>query len=70
MTLPAGVTDPTTPAPCGPDGYRCADSTCIKASQVCDFVNTCADGSDEKRCGACDFETKDKCGLTTKGTGR
>ena len=53
----------TTTSPCGDaNQWQCADkSQCIPKSQQCDFINQCRDNSDEKDCGACDFETS-SCG--------
>ena len=57
------TTPSTTPSPCGDASqWQCADkSQCIPRSQLCDFINQCTDNSDERNCGACDFETS-SCG--------
>ena len=41
--------DPSSPFPCGDDVY-------IEYSKVCNFMNDCPNGADEKICGDCDFE--------------
>lgn len=45
-----------TPAPtCA---FRCGDSSCISADQLCDFVSDCKDNSDESLCAYnCDFDS-------------
>lgn len=60
----------TTSSPCGDNTkWQCADhSKCIYKSQVCDFINDCPDNSDEKSCGACDFESS-LCGWTDVSDG-
>lgn len=48
----------TTPNPCGAGNTQCADHLqCVPVTSVCDFINHCSDGSDEAKCGQCDFET-------------
>ncbi|NWR64997.1 AEGP protein, partial [Bucorvus abyssinicus] len=42
--------------PCAAGEVACDSGGCVKAELVCDFADTCADGSDEKRCGATTFE--------------
>ncbi|NXK93538.1 AEGP protein, partial [Formicarius rufipectus] len=42
---------------CTTGQVACANGDCIAAEQVCDFADTCADGSDEERCGATTFES-------------
>ncbi|XP_027665428.2 apical endosomal glycoprotein isoform X1 [Falco cherrug] len=42
--------------PCTAGEVACDSGDCISAELVCDFAETCADGSDEKRCGATTFE--------------
>ncbi|XP_075376121.1 apical endosomal glycoprotein [Mycteria americana] len=42
--------------PCAAEEVACDSKGCIGAELACDFVETCADGSDEKRCGATTFE--------------
>ncbi|NWH34041.1 AEGP protein, partial [Chloropsis hardwickii] len=53
VTLPsqAGV------SPCAADKVACDSGDCIAAELACDFADTCADGSDEKRCGTTTFES-------------
>ncbi|NWT47886.1 AEGP protein, partial [Chroicocephalus maculipennis] len=46
----------TRAAPCTAEEVACDSGDCISAELACDFVETCADGSDEKRCGATTFE--------------
>ncbi|XP_064892338.1 apical endosomal glycoprotein, partial [Columba livia] len=38
--------------PCAAGEVPCDSGSCINAELACDFAETCADGSDEKRCGA------------------
>ena len=41
------------PAPlvtCGPDEATCSNGECILKSQVCNKVQDCSDGSDERNC--------------------
>ncbi|XP_042642368.1 apical endosomal glycoprotein [Tyto alba] len=42
--------------PCAAEEVACNSGGCISAELACDFAETCADGSDEKRCGATTFE--------------
>ncbi|NWR89547.1 AEGP protein, partial [Furnarius figulus] len=42
---------------CTAEQVACDNGDCIAAEQACDFANTCADGSDEKRCGSTTFES-------------
>lgn len=64
------------PAPLGP-GKKCSQGQfmcskyrfCIRAEELCDFVNDCGDGSDEMKCALypnrCNFEySLDSCGIT------
>ncbi|RDD40324.1 MAM and LDL-receptor class A domain-containing protein 2 [Trichoplax sp. H2] len=52
---------PTQPGSCT-NKFKCASGTvCVAWNKVCDWVNDCADGSDEANCGACTFE-KGQCG--------
>ncbi|NWX38022.1 AEGP protein, partial [Notiomystis cincta] len=44
-------------SPCAADKVACDSGDCIAAELACDFTNTCADGSDEKRCGTTTFES-------------
>lgn len=37
--------------PCAAGEVPCDSGSCINAELACDFAETCADGSDEKRCG-------------------
>uniref|UniRef100_A0A8C3NJS1 Uncharacterized protein n=1 Tax=Geospiza parvula TaxID=87175 RepID=A0A8C3NJS1_GEOPR len=37
--------------PCAADEVACDSGDCIAAELACDFADTCADGSDEERCG-------------------
>ncbi|XP_065710018.2 apical endosomal glycoprotein [Patagioenas fasciata] len=39
-------------SPCAAGEVPCDSGGCIDAELACDFAETCADGSDEKRCGA------------------
>ncbi|NWS66157.1 AEGP protein, partial [Crotophaga sulcirostris] len=41
---------------CAAEKVACDSGDCISAELACDFAETCADGSDEKRCGATTFE--------------
>ncbi|NWH72664.1 AEGP protein, partial [Piaya cayana] len=43
-------------SPCAAGEVACDDGNCISAELACDFSQNCADGSDEKRCGATTFE--------------
>ncbi|XP_074780010.1 apical endosomal glycoprotein [Athene noctua] len=45
--------------PCTAEEVACDSGACIGAELACDFAETCADGSDEKRCGATTFEEGD-----------
>ncbi|NXW20696.1 AEGP protein, partial [Circaetus pectoralis] len=42
--------------PCMAEEVACDSGGCITTELACDFAETCADGSDEKRCGATTFE--------------
>lgn len=42
---------------CADDVFTCGDGTVIPNYKVCNFKNDCADNSDEKNCGTCDFES-------------
>ncbi|NXY22395.1 AEGP protein, partial [Atrichornis clamosus] len=56
---PAPVTLPSQAGagPCSAQEVACDSGDCIAAELACDFTDTCADGSDEKRCGATTFES-------------
>ncbi|KAM6047770.1 apical endosomal glycoprotein isoform 2-T2 [Chlamydotis macqueenii] len=43
-------------SPCAAEEVACDSGGCISAELACDFAETCSDGSDEKRCGATNFE--------------
>ncbi|KAM3660245.1 apical endosomal glycoprotein [Ammospiza maritima maritima] len=43
--------------PCAADEVACGSGDCIAAELACDFTHTCADGSDEERCGTTTFES-------------
>ncbi|NWZ91054.1 AEGP protein, partial [Nesospiza acunhae] len=43
--------------PCTADEVACDRGDCIAAELACDFADTCADGSDEDRCGTTTFES-------------
>ncbi|KAH7971468.1 hypothetical protein HPB49_024437 [Dermacentor silvarum] len=61
-------TTTSTPSNCSHGEFACLSVThCIPASQLCDFLKQCPDGSDESHCGACDF-SKDMCGLQAART--
>lgn len=49
----------------GEKGFYCgADNMYISETKVCNFVADCSDGSDESRCGTCDFSVSpESCGL-------
>ncbi|NWR42690.1 AEGP protein, partial [Regulus satrapa] len=53
VTLPSQVGS----SPCAADKVACDNGDCIAAELACDFADTCADGSDEKRCGTTTFES-------------
>nr|XP_026652154.1 apical endosomal glycoprotein isoform X2 [Zonotrichia albicollis] len=44
-------------SPCAADEVACDSGGCIAAELACDFAHTCADGSDEERCGTTNFES-------------
>ena len=46
---------------CDDSKFTCDVAQCVDANKVCDFKQTCQDGSDEMVCGTCDFE-KGGCG--------
>ncbi|KAL1485684.1 hypothetical protein MTO96_047254, partial [Rhipicephalus appendiculatus] len=41
--------------------FECGDGKTVPFESVCDFVHDCKDGSDERKCGDCDFKS-DSCG--------
>ncbi|NXG54983.1 AEGP protein, partial [Hemiprocne comata] len=43
-------------SPCTAEEVACDSGGCISTELACDFAQTCADGSDEQRCGATTFE--------------
>ncbi|XP_053818399.1 apical endosomal glycoprotein isoform X3 [Vidua chalybeata] len=53
VTLPSQASA----SPCAADKVACDSGDCIAAELACDFADTCADGSDEKRCGTTTFES-------------
>jgi len=61
VSVKVGKCPAPTPSPSpNPCAVRCSVSNkCIPSTKVCDFVNDCGtnDNSDEKNCGACDFES-------------
>ncbi|GBM91293.1 MAM and LDL-receptor class A domain-containing protein 2 [Araneus ventricosus] len=62
-TVPPQITTPTPEKRCTLNEFPCASKgQCIPKEQKCDFKDDCADGSDEKQCGKCDFH-EDMCGL-------
>lgn len=43
-------------SPCGKDMFQCLTSReCIDKYQYCDYIVDCADGTDEIKCGTCDY---------------
>ncbi|GFN85250.1 MAM and LDL-receptor class a domain-containing protein 2-like [Plakobranchus ocellatus] len=53
------------------NNFLCGSGECVDRTLECDFIKDCKDGSDEKMCGACDFETDDaNCGWLYASTGR
>nr|XP_039272221.1 MAM and LDL-receptor class A domain-containing protein 2-like [Styela clava] len=57
------TSSPPTTSTCG-----AGDTTTISSTQVCDFVQDCANNYDEGTCGACDFETG-QCGWISLTSG-
>ncbi|NXJ95644.1 AEGP protein, partial [Corythaixoides concolor] len=58
---PSATPSPALPSwadasPCAAEEVACDSGDCIGAELACDFAETCADGSDEKSCGATTFE--------------
>ena len=69
VTLPTATSTTTTITQntCNETSFACSSGgQCISSAKVCDFINDCADGSDEKECGTCDFETS-TCGWYDDG---
>ena len=62
-TLPGGMTQTFAPDDCST--VRCknneSQSICLTVDQMCNFVKDCADGSDEKNCGDCNFDDGTLC---------
>ena len=48
------------------EAFQCSNGVLINKNQVCNFIKDCLDGSDEKDCGTCDFETN-TCGWYDAG---
>ena len=42
---------------CSSTQFACESAMCIDSSKVCDYHADCSDGSDERFCGTCDFDT-------------
>ncbi|XP_054030531.1 apical endosomal glycoprotein [Dryobates pubescens] len=56
VSLPPPPPSPAGAGRCAPGSLPCAAGGCVSAELVCDFAASCADGSDEKSCGATAFE--------------
>jgi hypothetical protein len=53
-----------------PGIFDCKNGNIVNASKVCDFVNDCSNGRDEKFCGTCDFEGEfGPCGWKDRSVG-
>nr|XP_054757010.1 MAM and LDL-receptor class A domain-containing protein 2-like [Lytechinus pictus] len=69
-SLPGGSTPPipTTRPACPSTGdFSCGEGTCVQQAQLCDFIEQCPNGADERICGFCDFET-DKCSWSNEAS--
>ena len=44
------LAEPSAPAECDAEQFRCDDGTCIDEARVCDGRTDCADDSDENNC--------------------
>ena len=45
-----GMIDASITDTCGDEQFMCNDSSCISQSSVCDDIDDCVDGEDEKHC--------------------
>ncbi|NXX96963.1 AEGP protein, partial [Centropus bengalensis] len=54
--LPAQLPSRAAGSSCAAEQVACDSGECISTELACDFAPTCADGSDEKRCGTTTFE--------------
>ena len=52
-----------------PTVFDCGNGHVVNTSVVCDFINDCSNGRDEKVCGTCDFEDFEYCGWFDKSIG-
>jgi hypothetical protein len=53
-----------------PEIFDCQNGQVVNTSVVCDFINDCLNGRDEKFCGTCDFEDEfGSCGWKDKSIG-
>ncbi|CAN7937765.1 unnamed protein product [Ixodes hexagonus] len=66
--LPKTTPTPTV-RPCLGSEFACPDGKCINLARRCDFVNDCADGSDETVCATCKFDNG-TCGWQDVSIGR
>jgi hypothetical protein len=61
-----------------PGDFNCLNGQFVSSDSVCNFINDCSNGEDERYCGTCDFEVKDgvdsapvahQCGWVDKSIG-
>lgn len=63
-TTTVGPPTRTTPKPTTPDPkthFTCLNGLVIQIEKLCDWINDCPQGEDEKECGSCDFRENNLC---------